>query len=47
MRDSLKKLKTSYNWISFGYVVLGLVFLFWPELSLMTLCYAFGILTIV
>lgn len=45
MRDSLKKLKTSYNWISFGYVVLGLVFLFWPELSLMTLCYAFGILT--
>lgn len=47
MRDSLKKLKTSYNWISFGYVVLGLVFLFWSELSLMTLCYAFGILTIV
>ena len=47
MHDSIKNLKRSYNWISLGYVILGAVFLFWPELSLMTLCYAFGTLTIV
>ncbi len=47
MRDSIKNFKRSYNWISLGYVILGVIFLVWPQLSLMTLCYSFGILTIV
>jgi len=47
MRDGFKHFKSSYSWISLGYVILGGIFLIFPELSLTTLCYAFGILTIV
>ena len=42
-----KHFKTSYIWVSLGYVILGAIFLIRPELSLNMLCYAFGTLTIV
>lgn len=45
--ESLKSFKKSYNIISFVYIVFGLVLLFWPAMSLKTICLAFGIITII
>lgn len=45
--EKVRKFKLMYGLVSLGYLVLGLVLLFYPAFSMATLCYVFGILTLV
>lgn len=45
--EKMRKFKLLYGLVSLGYLVLGLILLFYPSFSMVTLCYVFGILTLV
>ncbi|WP_343207892.1 HdeD family acid-resistance protein [Anaerolentibacter hominis] len=45
--EILKTFKKNYVVVAVLYMLFGLVLLIWPEMSLMTICYSFGVITIV